>query len=153
MLLGAMEGAMSRAAAKEGLQLLTQAEELDNKLRSKGQYFPVAEVQNIDTPQPQKWVAFADRDEPYYGNLPVFKRAREEFIQKNRVSVAGDSMTITREIAFVHSGQEFVLLEERGQVVFLRWSSVTEYRVRTKEHEEEIAELILPISKAAAIGL
>lgn len=72
--LGAIEGSLSSANAKEGVRLLGKAGSLMAESQARGIYITVSEIDNIETPKPATWratqgtIAFTTLDEEF---LPV----------------------------------------------------------------------------------
>lgn len=72
--LGAIEGAVSSANAKEGVRLLGKAGSLMAEIQARGVYIAVSEIENIETPKPANWravqgtIAFTTLDEEF---IPV----------------------------------------------------------------------------------
>jgi len=114
VVIGAVEGALSAAAASSGANLLTEVIRMEQKLRTEGVFCPAGKIENIEAPIPGLWRVPCKRIAKVqcgvnFWNMPTYEN---------------------REVpsAYIHSGDEFILVQtDDGSVRSLRWSAVEHY--------------------------
>jgi hypothetical protein len=112
--LGLLEGFISGAKQRQGLQLLQTAAAKFEQLSESAVFVPVDRVRNLHSPHPESWSA-------------VRKVAREPL--QDRISRAANWVFTGREFQqqYIHNGEDFVNIKTDGGVVCVRWSHVASY--------------------------
>jgi hypothetical protein len=114
VVIGAVEGALSAAAASSGTNLLAEVIRMEQKLRSEGVFIPVGNIENIEMPMPGLWRV------PYIREVRICTGVNfwsEKQYENRQVS-----------FAFIHSGDEFVFVrDEDDSIHSIRWSAVEHY--------------------------
>ena len=113
---GALEGALSAGASSEGVSLLTEALEMEKRIRDKGAFKPIKSILQIENPIPGLWRVPFNRD-----------------VQVQVTGFLGPKMeNRTVPSAYIHNGDEFIVVRnEDDSVCAIRWSSVERYQKRT----------------------
>jgi hypothetical protein len=114
VVIGAVEGALSAAAASSGTNLLAEVIRTEQKLRNEGVFLPVGKIENVETPIPGLW------------RVPYKREARVQ----TGVNFWHEKQYGNREVpsAFIHSGDEFVVVQtDDGSICMIRWSAVERY--------------------------
>lgn len=114
VVIGAVEGALSVAAASSGANLLTEVIRMEQKLRMEGIFLPVGKIENIETPIPGLWRVPYKREAQVEAGVNFWHQKQFE---KREVSSA-----------FIHSGDEFISVQTEDDSIYsIRWSIVERY--------------------------
>jgi hypothetical protein len=128
--LGALEHWLSGKAAKEGLQILEQAQQLYYSIKSDGQYFSIIEVNNSHMPNPELWtVSRAVKKEFKLGTMR-FKERRLTITQHNISMMERWRGKTERSIdtSWIHNGDPFIYVkEDNGVSCAIRWDAVSHF--------------------------
>lgn len=121
---GAIEAAVSKDMSKEGIALLAQALEAENRTRARGQYLPVAVIVNLRYPIPALWRVPFERE--------------TSVIEKGFLSDREKQVRVP--CAYVHNGDDFVWLKTSTDEEFaVRWAHVAKYEVVSGLNSDELS--------------
>ena len=114
VVIGVMESLLSAGASSEGVKLLQEAFQAEQKLRKDGIYFPVSKIQHLEYPIPGFWKAYSVA--AVQEDTQVVKTLQ---LSKNEVR------TVKKHTSFVHNGDEFISVKsENDSKHSIRWSAV-----------------------------
>ena len=130
--LGIVESLISGSKMKKGLELLKQAADKYERLKTKGMFHAVSLIDRIDRPSPAYWRAF------HTGEFQLDLQSlgwseRERVIQQYKISKAQIDRgiaTVTAPRAFIHNEDEFVWVEVDSQPIAVRWNFVECYECK-----------------------
>lgn len=129
--LGLVEGLLSSAMRKQGIEALQKMQAKAEKLARSGRPFDASKLANSDTPDPQAWSA--TETAVIYIDDPLAAQRRDHFM-KNSVArrlIAFEAQVekVEKKVEkrFVHNGSEFVSIGTDAGTVKIRWSSVAAY--------------------------
>jgi hypothetical protein len=114
VVIGAVEGALSAAAASSGTNLLLEVIRMEQKLRNEGVFIPVGNIENIEIPMPGLWRV------PYKREVRIC----------TGVNFWSEKQYENRQVtfAFIHSGDEFIFVrDEDDSIHSIRWSAIEHY--------------------------
>jgi hypothetical protein len=117
VVIGAVEGVLSSSMEASGVNQLAQVIKMEQNLRTKGVFFQVGKIENIETPIPGLW---------------RFSYTRKAHVEVG-VTLLGYRKYELRDVqyAFIHSGDDFVTVGTKdGSVCSIRWSAVERYAYR-----------------------
>lgn len=116
--IGAIEHAISKGLSKEGMVLLAQALEAENRVRAEGKYLPIAEIVNLQHPIPSLW------------RVPFERETSEIVINRGFFSETETKKIVMVPCAYVHNGDEFVWIKaDAGKEHGVRWAHVEKFVV------------------------
>lgn len=112
LVIGVAEAALSAGATSAGARLLEDAMREELKLRMEGLFVRVGKIKNIETPIPSLWRV------PFKTTIQVEVQA----------FLGSKTEKRTANSAFVHCGDDFILMEtDEARICSIRWSSVEYY--------------------------
>jgi len=111
---------------KKGLELLKDAAQKYERVKTNGSFFDVGAIQGLSHPNPATWRARKIADFQIDLN-PMGLIEKGQTIQRYRISgkqIVDGIATVREPIDFVHNADEFVWVEAETQAIAVRWSSV-----------------------------
>jgi hypothetical protein len=123
--LGLLEGMASKAAATEGINLLTEANLQIVRLKKSQEFFSPEEIENINIPDPDFWAAkrITSTEHDLSNLVPLERR---QFLSDNGLltrDIRDNKIFIRKKNRFVQTG-DFLLIKSNERELFLRWSAV-----------------------------
>lgn len=131
--LGVLEGLLSSAARKEGVELVLKANTVLQDMMISAKFFDAAQLANSHVPHPQAWSAIGTS----VNQIDVSKLSW--LSRKALLSEYGKSendlekingilyLSVKSEKKFIHDGDEFVTIETDTGLINIRWSQVVAY--------------------------
>lgn len=128
--LGLLEGALSSAAQKQGVELLTQAQQRYREVQKNAQLFSAWEVSGIDDPYPQAWRA--ERRSIRSVDISVYSgRQRKGVLAKyskteSDVVIRGGKHLISFDESrtYVFDGGDFITIDSNVGLIKVKWEKV-----------------------------
>lgn len=132
--LGMIEGILSNAARKQGIELLRTAQAKFHELANGALYFDAAKLANSHVPSPHAWSAIGTATR-YIDLSQLNWLSRESLMRQHNKdesdveNVYGLPCIIVREPGrqYIHDGDEFVNVETNIGTINIRWSHVVAY--------------------------
>ena len=125
------EAAASNGKAKKGLGLLNKAAIQHELLRSRGEFFPVSSIDEIETPRPEDWKATQQAESRIDLN-DMTSKEKSVLIEKyglSRKQITKGMVTLSGPTSYVHDGGDFIGVVSEGKAAFIRWSAVDYYEL------------------------
>ncbi len=117
VVIGAIESLLSTGASSEGVKLLQEAFQAEQKLRKEGIYFPVGKIRYLEYPIPGFWKAYS-----------VATVQQEVRVVKTLQLTKNEVRAVKRSANFVHNGDEFISVKaEDDSTCSIRWSAVEKH--------------------------
>jgi hypothetical protein len=126
LVLGAVENWLSNNAAKEGLRQLENAKTMYLRQMSMPEFFDVSKVENFKLAQPGLWQVVRTKKIDCRELTGWSKKADRDVLLGQYGKTKSDIVDgwLTVEEAFVHNGDDFVIVETDSGVKNVRWSQV-----------------------------
>lgn len=133
LLLGAIEGALTKAANREGLAALEQAQAMEQRIKASGFLMPVSSIENVHSPHPRLWSSSIERKKKVVlrGKSTSERAAlvRQYNIQNGDLD-DDDEALVNAIDTLVFDGDAFVMLElADGSMTTVKWDAVVQYRI------------------------
>jgi hypothetical protein len=134
--LAVIESAITNSKTKKGLQLLRKAQEMQNKSRENGRYFPISEVSGLNEPDPTRWRASGNSllgdclDLKLLGMFATGELILKYDLKKDDLKNGPEEAEAN--IPFVYDGGEFFWVETDDKSIAIRWSSVETFHPITQ---------------------
>jgi hypothetical protein len=132
--LGLVEGALSNAARKQGIDLLKTAQAKSHELANGALYFDASKLANSHVPSPHAWSAIGTATR-CIDLSPLNWLSRKSLMRQHNKNesdvenIHGLPCLIIREpgLQYIHDGDEFVSVETNIGIISIRWSHVVAY--------------------------
>lgn len=133
LVLGAIEAALTKGAAKEGCAALERVHALEQDIKANGHLTPVESIQRIESPHPRQWISEVRR-QLLINFSELNKDQRYNLVKKYKIQSSDvgvdDTVTITKSYCLIFDGDIFVnIAREDGRQMAIRWDAVAGYHV------------------------
>jgi hypothetical protein len=129
--LGMLEHLVTKASQKRGIEKLSRAMANYRTLASRGTYIPIADIENIETPDPTQWSAFGDIiTEADLAGLEHSKLVEliEEFGVTGEEIEQGFALRLLPRTLSILPG-EFLSIRSSDREIWIRWSEISSYEL------------------------
>jgi len=129
--LGVVESLISNSKIKKGLELLKEAAEKHETLKTQGVFFAISSIDGIDQPNPANWrAAHVSQFQIDLNPMGLLEKGRA--IQRYEISrdqITNGIAKVTAPMGYLHNEDEFVWVEVDDQSTAVRWNFVECYRL------------------------
>lgn len=131
--LGVIEGILSSAARKQGLQTLKVAQNKHQIMMQGATYFDARELDNPHIPYPQAWSATATSRQYIDLSSLNWLSKKSLLLQHNRSESDIENihgapfLVIATGKEYIHDGDDFVHIETEAGTLSIRWTQVAAY--------------------------
>lgn len=133
--LGVIEGFANKSAAREGIELVAEAQRLTAKLRAHVVFFDIGSIEHSDLPYPDNWWAQRHDNVEYdLATIPLMRRG--EFLAKHDIrkdQIVANHVAVRERRNYIHDGSEFIPIRTNTCERAIRWIDVVSYRAISQQ--------------------